>query len=260
MNTDFLFRFDEPLVCTAIHNGHNISKQAHENLGIEDEVRLREEDPRTEYFTNICNNKIINFQSRFEFDLNRPPQKAVYLKPEDAWGLKVRKEQPKAEQIEQAMTRYRDFYRRAALIYKEMVETFGHFFVYDIHSYNHRREGADAPHDDPQNNPEIVLGTSNTHEKWFPLVDEIQRKMMDFDFLGRRIDVRQNVRFPGGYFSRWTHNNFPGKVCAIAIEFKKIFMDEWTGEFYPEVMENLRRLLASTRPVILDFLKQITID
>lgn len=257
MNADFSFRFDEPIVCTAIHNGHDICPKTKANLGITEEVRLMEEDPKTELFAQICNNLIIGRQSRFEFDLNRTREKAVYLKPEDAWGLPVRKEPPKKEQIEQALQRYDNFYRRVTMIYEEMITTFGRFFVYDIHSYNHHRKGKDAPFDEPEKNPEIVLGTSNMDEKWFPLIDKIEERMKSFDFFGRSIDVRQNVRFPGGNFSRWTHKSFPGRICSVAIEFKKIFMDEWSGEFYPDVMNKLKELLASTKPVILSFLQEM---
>ena len=40
------------------------------------------------------------------------------------------------------------------------------------------------------------------------------------------------MKFQGGNFPRWIHEHFPDSVCAIAIEFKKFFMDEWTG--HPE--------------------------
>lgn len=257
MNADFSFRFDEPIVCTAIHNGHNMSRIAEDNLGITEDVRFREEDPRTAFFAQICSNRIIGLQSRFEVDLNRPRHKAVYMKPEDAWGLQVRKETPEPEQVHKALEMYDNFYRRAGKLYEEMASAFGFFFVYDIHSYNHHRLGKDAPFDDPEKNPEIILGTSNMNERWSPLIDKIEDKMKDFDFLGKSIDVRQNVKFPGGNFSKWTHNRFPLNACSVAIEFKKIFMDEWTGEFYPDVMENLRDLLESTKPVILEHLKMM---
>ena len=53
--------------------------------------------------------------------------------------------------------------------------------------------------------------------------------MRQFHFLGRRLDVRENVKFQGGHFSRWIHRRYPESVCAPAIELKKVFMDEWTG-------------------------------
>ena len=252
MDVDFCFRYDEPFVCTAIHNGNGMSRLAKSNLGITEEIRFREEDPKTEFFADICYNKIINYRSRFECDLNRPREKAVYMNPEDAWGLKVRKEVPGKEQINTAYNFYDTYYRRVKSFYDEMQQTFGSFFVYDIHSYNHHRLGSDAPFDDPIQNPEIILGTTNMDAIWQPLIDKIEKKMNEYDFNGRSIDVRQNVKFTGGHFSRWTHSNYGKSACSVAIEFKKIFMDEWTGEFFPDIMQKLREILASTKPLILD--------
>ncbi len=251
----FSFDFDEPVVCTAIHNGHFVSPEVLSNFAVTEEVRFREEDPQTDFFTGICNNRILASNSRFEFDLNRSREKAIYLKPEDAWGLIVRKDQPADDVIKKTLERYDLFYRRAKLMLEEMNRTYGNFFVYDIHSYNHHRQGKDAEFDKAELNPEIILGTNNMPQHWQPLVDKIQSRMLEYDFMGRKIDVRQNVKFDGGNFSRWIHTTFPNEVCCIAIEFKKIFMDEWSGEFYPDVMMELKKLLASTKDVIIDYLK-----
>jgi len=61
------------------------------------------------------------------------------------------------------------------------------------------------------------------------VVDRFIADLRACDFLGRRLDVRENVKFQGGHFSRWVHQTYPESGCALAIEFKKFFMDEWTG-------------------------------
>jgi hypothetical protein len=38
------------------------------------------------------------------------------------------------------------------------------------------------------------------------------------------------VNFVGGHLPRWIHENFASSVCVLAIEVKKFFMNEWTGE------------------------------
>ena len=140
--------------------------------------------------------------------------------------------------------------------FSSMEKKFGKFFVYDIHSYNHRRNGLKVPADDPSKNPEIILGTNNMPEKWIPLVYEIQHKLQKFDFFDRNLDVRINVKFAGGHFSRWIHRNFPDSACCLAIEFKKIFMDEWTGELDELKLNKLKDALASTLPEILANIQQ----
>ena len=78
-----------PVVTAAIHDGHHLSEEINQLIALEDEEQLREEDPYTGIWACVSRNHIICNTSRFEFDLNRSPEKATYLTPEDAWGLQV---------------------------------------------------------------------------------------------------------------------------------------------------------------------------
>ena len=253
---EFNFKNESPIVCTAIHNGHYVSSEVQKNLAVTEDIRLMEEDPFTELFTKSSSNTIIAGTSRFEVDLNRSVEKCIYLKPEDAWGLNTRKETPSEMVISQSLEKYHSFYTSAKNHFTQLEKKFGKFFVYDIHSYNHHRKGQEADFDDPKLNPEIIIGTNNMLEKWFPLVDKIQNKLTSFDYFGRSLDARINVKFSGGYFSRWIHNNFPDSACCIAIEFKKIWMDEWTGEIYEDKLNKLIEALNSTHDLIESELKR----
>ena len=247
---DFNFSYNSHIVCTAIHNGHEVSKEVLKNLAISEETRLMEEDPHTNRFTEFSSNTIIGTTSRFEVDLNRSKEKCIYMKPEDAWGLLTRKETPSDLEISQSLEKYNEFYSLAKKHLAQIERKFGKFFVYDIHSYNHHRKGSEADFDDPKLNPEIIIGTNNMPEKWFPLVDKILNELTSFDYFGSTLDVRKNVKFPGGHFSRWIHNNFPDSACCVAIEFKKIWMDEWTGEIYGDKLNKLIQALNSTHALI----------
>ena len=86
---------------------------------------------------------------------------------------------------------------------------------------------------------------------WAPIVDSFMSSLAEFDYGGRRLDVRENVRFQGrGEFARFIHSNFPESGCCLAIELKKFFMDEWTGEPYETELNSIREALASTIPVL----------
>ena len=243
---DFYFDYSCPIVCTAIHNGHFISENIKKNLAIDEDTQRREEDSHTEFFTEICRNRIIGRTSRFEFDLNREPEKTIYLSPEEAWGLQVRKRKPSGKAVEQTLLKYNAFYDEVRKYFDLMKEKFGKFFVYDIHSYNHRRKGIGEESTDIDRNPEIIIGTNNMPNKWFELVHDVQKDLLSYDQSGRQLDARINIKFPGGNFSRWIHRNYPDSACCVAIEFKKTFMDEWTGEFYKDKMIELRNALHST--------------
>jgi hypothetical protein len=130
--------------------------------------------------------------------------------------------------------------------------------VFDLHSYNHRRDGPEAPPADPELNPEVNVGTGTMdRERWGPVVDAFMGSLRAFDYRGRRLDVRENVKFRGGQFSRWIHENFPTAACSLAIEFKKFFMDEWSGEPDPVQLDAIRTALATSVPAVLEVLRRM---
>jgi hypothetical protein len=188
--------------------------------------------------------------SRFEVDLNRAREEAVYAGPESAWGLDVWGEgAPPPELVESALRQHDAFYAGMRRLLQAMTERWGRVLVLDLHSYNHRRGGPGAPPDDPGANPEVNLGTGSLDRaRWAPLVERFLADLRGHDFRGRRLDVRENVRFRGGGFAQWAHATFPASACVLAIEWKKTFMDEWTGEPDEAELAAVPRALAATLP------------
>lgn len=222
---------DSPLVATAIHDGDEVRPELQKWLVISPADRLREQDPFTGMWTSIAPTRVVGLRSRFEVDLNRPREKAVYLIPEDSWGLTVWRERLSDKFVERSLAAYDAFYTHIRHMLEHLVLLHGRVVVFDLHSYNHRRQGPDAVVDDPAENPEVNIGTGTMdRNKWAPIVERCIRELQSFDYHGRQLDVRENVKFRGGNFPRWIHETFPDSVCAIAVEFKKFFMDEWTGK------------------------------
>ena len=87
------------------------------------------------------------------------------------------------------------------------------------------------------------------------MVDGFINDLRGYDFPGGRLDVRENVKFRGGRFPTWVHQTFPCTGCALAIEFKKFFMDEWTGEVDHELLRSIGGALQSAVPGVLEALK-----
>jgi len=142
-------------------------------------------------------------------------------------------------------------------LFSELVGKFDRFIVFDLHTYNHKRGGPDGPQSNPEENPEVNIGTGTMdRDFWSPAVDRFIADLRNFDFLGRKLDVRENVRFRGGNFPRWIHENFPQEGCALAIEFKKFFMDEWTGIPDLRQLAAISDALKSTVPGILEELEK----
>jgi N-formylglutamate deformylase len=244
---------DGPLIATAIHDGHELRAEVAAIMKLTDAERLREEDPFTSSWVDVAETRLIARRSRFEVDLNRPREKAVYITPEDCWGLDVWKEKPSDEIVARSLAEYDAYYSQLKELFTETQKRYKKFVVFDIHSYNHRRDGIDGEPEPVTENPEVNIGTGTMNRgRWKRLVDRFIDDLSSFDFLGRKLDVRENVKFFGGNQVGWLHENFPETGCGLAIEFKKFWMDEWTGEKDPEMVEAIRRALASTVPGVLE--------
>ena len=241
---------DGPIIATAIHDGHVLRAEVANLIALDRDVRRREEDPFTSRLAAVVPTRLIASRSRFEVDLNRPREQAIYVKPEDAWGLAVWRETPTDELIARSLSEYDAFYASLERVLRERERRYGRFVVLDIHSYNHRRDGADGTFADPEGNPEINVGTGTLDRaRWGALVERFCRELAAAAPVP---DVRENVKFQGGYMSRWVHATFPTTGCALALEFKKTFMDEWTGAVDEVRLEALRRALASTLPGLVE--------
>lgn len=192
--------------------------------------RFREEDPFTDRWVGIAANQIVVDVSRFEFDLNRPREAAVYRQPEDAWGLELWASPLDETVANRSLEQYDRFYSDLELVCDDLAARHRRFVVIDLHSYNHRRGGADARVDDPAKNPEVNIGTGSIdRERWGALIDGFMAAVSEAPFDGGHLDVRENVRFHGGEMSKWVNRRYGDRGMALAVEIKKIYMDEWTG-------------------------------
>ena len=236
-----LQRSDDSIIATAIHDSGRLRPEVAEAMALTPEQRLREEDAFTGQAIVDVPTHVIPCRSRFEADLNRSADEAIYLRPEQSWGLQVWRTPPQERLVRSSHRYHRAFYAMFGQLLDEVVEAHGRALVLDVHSYNHRREGPDRPM--PQSDaPDINIGThSMPRDDWAFLVDPLMRAMADFDFNGRRLDVRENVAFQGrGELARFVHARHPGQASAIALEFKKFYMDEWTGAPDPAELAAMR--------------------
>lgn len=253
-----LTKSNSPLIATAIHDGHDLRDEVAAIMKLSEADRLREEDPYTSHWVDVAETQVVALRSRFEVDLNRPREKAVYITPDDCWGLDVWKEKPSDEIVQRSLAEYDAYYANLKEVLNEAKNIHGKFCLFDIHSYNHRRNGAEAEPDSAEENPEVNIGTgSMNRESWSPLVDRFIEDLRSFDYLGRKLDVRENVKFKGGNQVTWLHENFPDSGCGLAIEFKKFWMDEWTGEKDEQQVRAIHKALASTVPGVLEELEKL---
>ncbi len=245
-----------PLVATAIHDGHALRDECSAALALDEATRLREEDPFTGRIAAVVPTHVIVERSRFEVDLNRPREKAVYRCAADAWDLEVWSSPPSDDVVNRSLAEYDEFYADLERVLRARERDHGRFVVLDIHSYNHRRGGPDGELADPAGIPEINIGTGSLDRaRWGGLVDQFCSDLAGAAPFGRALHVRENVKFQGAELSKWVHRTFPETGCCLAIEFKKTFMNEWTGEVDEAHLAGLAHAIATTLPGLMKSVK-----
>lgn len=241
-------------MAAAIHAGHELRPEIASLMSLDEAIRLREEDPYTDRLTDVVPLRVVTCRSRFEVDLNRAREAAIYLQPESAWGLEIWRTDPPAEALAASLEIYDSFYDSMSQVLDRLALA-GRFAVLDIHSYNHRRDGPDEPPAPTATNPDVNIGTGSLdRSRWVNLIDRFAADLSAAMPLMTSVD--ENVRFKGGYFSQWIDERYPERGCALAIEFKKTFMNEWNGTLDEERVGRLKGALAATIPGVVSELRR----
>jgi len=234
------FDFREPsfYAGVALHAGSRIREALREALAVSAAQRYREEDPGTEGFIAAFPLQVVALHSRFEYDLNRSRDWAIPLKPEQAWGLTVWKRALTEEEKRVSLAKYDEFHCLLDLLTDFLVKKHGQVFLFDLHAYCYQREQRLSWHLDPQ--PVINLGTEPINQARFRKeIDVLLQELKRISVGGRRVSVAENEIFQGGYLARRLCARHHERLAVFALEWKKIFMDEWSGQFYPAVYDEL---------------------
>jgi N-formylglutamate amidohydrolase len=190
-------------------------------------------------------------RSRFEVDLNRPRHRSVYESADAAWGLEVWREPLTDEQAERSRRLHDAFYAQLRGVLDDLAAR-GPFVLLDVHSYNHRREGPTAPPAPAHANPEVNIGSKTLdRDRWGHVVERFMADLREQHVAGHQLDVAENVRFRGGHLCAWVHETYPTTGCALAVELKKVFMDEWTGRPDHQHLDELTSAFATSLPLLL---------
>lgn len=243
-----------PVIATAIHNGHEIRASLQGLLEASEANRRHEEDPLTGVLATVGDTQVRVHASRFQVDMNRSRDKAVPQAPADTWGMKVWRETLPTMEVAESLQTYDRFHAQIRGVMDGLIARWGRVLLLDVHSYNHRRDGADAAPSDVDVNPDIDLGvTTFEHARYGTLAARFRQALCEVLVAGRTPDVRENVRYPdGGDFPEWIHATYGDQVCTITLEYKKIYMNEWTGMADIGVLDDLcaglRHAVQKVRP------------
>lgn len=222
----------------ALHAGHDVRPEVAENMKISPADRRREEDPHTEAFLQTFPIQIVARYSRFEYDPNRPPQSAVYTTPDTCWDLDVwHRPQTEAEKAE-SLAKHQELHGLMDIVTDYMLQNHRYGILFDLHSYNYQRQGPVEWHVDPK--PVINLGTGPVNREIFgECLEDFMTRLQTFSLNDRKTYVAENEIFKGGHLSRRLSRNNYDRLLVLAIEFKKVFMNELSGELYPDALNQL---------------------
>lgn len=229
----FYLRIDEyvPVICTAIHNGHNLRTELHGNCLLTPEQRFFEEDPYTDEFILSFPIVLIGNDSRFEYDLNRTLNQSTYFK--SAWDKRVWKRTLSDKQRDTSHTKHRAFYKVLETLVGKIEVLHKSCIVFDIHSYNYTRHKKDTP--------TFNVGTEQIDmQRWSGIVKQYTQKLNKVQLPGLECRAAMNELFQGkGYLISHLNARFDNTL-VLPTEVKKVFMDETSGEVYPVVLRELQ--------------------
>ena len=232
-NYSFSLKIDHytPFVCGAIHNGHQFRKELWEKCLHTEYDRWYEEDPETKNMVYDLPIVIAGCDSRFEYDLNRPPEEAIF---DTAWGKTLWKVPLTEVQKNKSLKKHLDFYTVVEALITKIENKYGCCVVYDMHSYNWKRWDREVP--------TWNLGTSNIDNVRFGEYIELWRSFLEQISLPYTIKNTAKINdtfFGNGYFLKFITNRFKNTL-VLATEISKIYCDELEQIIYPEVVEAVR--------------------
>lgn len=245
----FTLKIEEyvPYVCGAVHDGHQFRKSLWDNCLHTEYERWYEEDPCTKEMVQSHPIVITGSDSRFEYDLNRPPETAIF---DTAWGKRLWKN-PLAEAERQlSLRKHANFYRVVHALIGKIESRHGRALVFDMHSYNWKRWEREVP--------TWNLGTSNIDIKKYGAIASSWNQKLGNIKLPNDIKPSSKINdtFQGnGHFLKYISRNFY-HTLVLATEIAKVYCDELTGIVYPEVVRAVEGQLKEMIPLqVKEFLK-----
>ncbi len=229
-----------PYICGAVHDGHQFRKSLWENCLHSEYDRWYEEDPCTKEMVQSLPIVLAGCDSRFEYDLNRAPETAIYT---DAWGKQLWKDPLPNDERNLSLKKHNNFYELVSALVHKIETKYGKALVFDMHSYNWKRWEREVP--------VWNLGTKNIDtDRFGELASSWSQKLRQLQLPnGIQSTSKINDTFQGnGYFLKYITQNFTNTL-VLATEISKIYCDEYTGVLYPEVVRAVEEQLKELIPL-----------
>ena len=228
-----------PFVCGAVHDGHQFRPQLWDNCLHSQYDRWYEEDPCTQEMVQSHPIVIAGRDSRFEYDLNRPPETAIF---DTAWGKQLWRNPLSDTEKKTSLEKHTNFFKVTHALIEKLESSHPKVIVFDMHSYNWKRWDREVP--------VWNLGTTNVDNNRFGGLIEDWRSQLETIQLPNEIKTTSKINdtfFGNGYFLKYITQNF-GNTLVLATEISKVYCDELTGVVYPEVVRAVEEQLKGLIP------------
>lgn len=237
----FTIKIDEyvPYICAAIHDGHQFRKELWDNCLHTEYDRWYEEDPETKNMIASHPIVIAGCDSRFEYDLNRAPEDAVFV---TAWGKQLWKTPLPEAQKQKSLAKHEAFYKVVHTLVKTIETKHKVAIVYDMHSYNWQRWDREVP--------TWNLGTSNVdNERFGPDIEAWRQSLSEMQLPNdiKSTALINDTFFGKGYFLKYITNSFKNTL-VLATEIAKVYCNEYEQVNFPEVVKSVEKQLRERLP------------
>ncbi len=231
LDGSFALKLEEyvPYICFSTHSGSKISKKSLKNIAISQRKRKYHEDPHTADFIVSMPIMAQGLDSRYEYDLNRSPENAIY---DEFLGDKVWKKPLTKAQKEIYLQKHQNFYTVISVLVKTLERKFKACIVYDIHAFNYKKIERETPI--------FNIGTEKINNtKFGAFVQSWQTELGKIKLPEMDTTVKLNDVFQGtGYLLEYITTHFPNTL-VLPTEIKKVYCNEEKGDFFPLVIDAL---------------------
>ncbi len=230
-----------PLIGLAVHAGHRVREELQSKMGIDEDDRRYDEDTCSDSFLADFPIQLIGLDSRYEYDVDRKRDQAVYLKPFQCWGKKIWQTPPTKGELEISYQKYDEAHELIEFFVERSMAHHKKALVLDLHTYSYKRPMFGNK---SSTLPVFNVGTTSLdRKKHAKTIDGFLQELRKIRLKGVDISVAENDVFKGdGAVVQSIVSKFP-EAGVLVLDVKKVFMDEATGQIHEELAQQLRAAL-----------------
>ncbi|WP_299786845.1 flavohemoglobin expression-modulating QEGLA motif protein [uncultured Shewanella sp.] len=219
-----------PVVCTAIHAGHELRPDLLKSCQLSDEERHLQESGYTDELISSQPVTLVCMDSRLEYDLNRP--RALSTSYRLASKRKLWDKAHSAKQRALSHRKHQDFFTVYQALIAKLEGLFGMVIVFDIKAYN-TQEYLQAPLFN-------IDATQIEMPRWQAVINKFHKELDLISIPNMASNTAIDLIDSGmNYLTTHTNAKFD-RTLVLPTQIRKVYVDVETGNLYPQVLDALK--------------------